>query len=649
MNYYEVLVTTSRYHGSEPLTYHSDITLRTGHIVMVPVINSSCPAIIIRTVKKPLFKTKAIQSLLVTKELSRASLSLFTWLQEYYPSPLSTAASLLIPSQFLVKKQNTIETKQKSDSKPKPLAARPRLTKEQDNALSKIYSSNTWTFLLHGDTGSGKTRIYSELIDKAVSQGKSAIVLTPEISLTSQLSTNIQNHTTADVLILHSNLTPKEKRELWLTIHFAQKPQVIIGPRSALFAPVEKLGLIVVDECHDNAYKQDQSPYYSALRVAGALANIHGARLIYGSATPSVTEHYIAEQKQIPILRMKSLAMGGDRSPDICVIDAKDRSNYTKSSHISDRLIASIATSLQNGEQSLVFLNRRGTARLVMCQDCDWQALCPHCDLPLTYHGDSHLMLCHTCGYKQQSVLSCPVCASPEIIFKSIGTKAIASQLQRLFPEAKIKRYDTDNAKQDRFEHHYKQILNKDVDILVGTQMLVKGLDLPSLSVVGIVAADTSLYFPDYTAEEQTFQLLTQVIGRVSRGHRQGTVVVQTYDSSGTAQTAALQKDWESFYNQQLSERRKYMFPPYCYVLKLTCSRKSRTAASNAAVRLKKLIETLPLRATIIGPAPRFNERVHGNFNWQIIVKSKQRSDLLNVIKRLPANWSYDIDPTNLL
>lgn len=645
MYYYEVLISAYQFRGTGHLTYTSEDALKTGTVVLVPMKNKDFPAIIMGSVLKPKFSTKKITRVLYDCPLPAATIKLIEWLRSYYPAPVSVIAALVLPANTLIKKtsQPLMNTEGSEVTKLPPL------TSEQKNILNCIINARHSTFMLHGDTGTGKTRVYIELINRTLKQNKSAIVLTPEISLTPQLAQNIKRSTPAPVYVLHSNLTQKERRELWEKILYSTSPIVVIGARSALFAPIKHLGLIVVDEFHDPAYKQDQSPYYSANRVAGALANIHSATLIFGSATPPVTEYYIAEAKNIPILRMKQLATTRNTKTSTKIVDARDRSNYSRNTYLSDPLLQAISQSMNSNEQSLVFLNRRGTARLVACQNCDWQAECPNCDLPLTYHGDTHTMRCHTCGYKVPSVVSCPVCKSADISFKSIGTKAIEAHLRKIFPGARIKRFDTDNLKPDKFAEHYQSILAGEVDIIVGTQMLVKGLDLPKLSVVGVVAADTSLYFPDYTAEEQTYQLLSQVMGRVSRGHRNGTIIIQTNDPSGVAQISAIEKSWDLFYKKQLTERKKYMFPPFCYLLKLTVARKSQKGAISAAEKLCEQIKLLPIHAQVIGPAPRFNEKVGGNYNWQVTVKSKNRADLLKIITSLPANWSYDIDPTNLL
>lgn len=648
MNYFKVLVTTGKYHGSDSLTYSSENDYAVGQIVIVPIRGNKSPAIIIAKTSIPPFNTKPILSLLVTKALPKTSLELLDWIQSYYPTSSSTAASLFIPNNLFVKKTNDLE----NDSSQKVFgeeSSLPRLTHEQQQVIQGITTSKSKTFLLHGDTGTGKTRVYVELILRTLSLGKSCIILTPEISLTPQLMNMVQAHVPAEVIVIHSNLSQKDRRNIWLKILHATRPIVVIGPRSALFVPVNNLGLIVIDEFHDTAYKQDQSPHYSAIRVASALASTCNALLVFGSATPPVSEYFYAEMKHVPVLRMTSLAKNEHNKTTFHIINSRDKSNFTKNYFLSNELLDAIAINIQKKEQTLLFLNRRGTARLILCQSCDWQALCIRCDLPLTYHGDSHSMQCHTCGYRQKSVTICPVCRSTEILFKSIGTKAVESHIKSLFPEAKVRRFDTDNTKEESLEKQFNTVANGEVDVIIGTQLLVKGLDLPRLSLVGIIAADSSLYFPDFSSEEQSYQLLKQVIGRVSRGHRDGTVFIQTINPEGITQKAAIENNWEKFYNEQLTERQKYLFPPYCFMLKLTCSRKSQRSAENAALKLKAHIESLPLQAQVVGPAPRFNEKVRGLFNWQLIIKSKRRTDLIKIIKSLPSNWNYDIDPINLL
>lgn len=644
MYHYEILVASIKYRGSESLTYASEQLLSIGQTVLVPLRSGRVSGVVIKKVIKPKFPTKSIISVQIEQPLPPESLQLLAWITQYYPAPASSIVSLFIPSDLRLGVNQQPETLLGNSH---GLPTLPPLTDEQAQALTVLQDEKTT--LLHGDTGTGKTRIYLEQIRKVLVKGRSALVLTPEIGLTSQLSTFLQENLAQPVVVLHSNLTGAERRKLWQQIQGTNSPLVIVGPRSALFAPVSNIGLIIVDEAHDNAYKQDQSPYYHALRVAGKLAQIHKAQLIFGTATPLVSEYFILDSKKLPIVRLTQIAAGNLEPPVIKVVDARDRTKYSTNNYLSDLLLEGIESNLNKGEQSLVFLNRRGTARVVLCQSCSWQALCPHCDLPLTYHGDTHHMRCHTCGHKGSAPTSCPECGGTDIAYKSIGTKALVQILEKRFPNARIQRFDTDNTKSERLDKHYSAVRSGQVDILVGTQMLVKGLDLPSLSLVGIVAADTSLQFPDYTADEQTYQLLSQVIGRVGRGHRQGFVVIQTHNTSGAALQATLNKNWDEFYAQQLAERKQFMFPPYCHVLQLYCSRKSQAGAIKATKELADKLRTSGLKIDIVGPSPRFNELSRGNYNWQLTIKAKQRSELLAAIELLPSNWTYNLDPTSLL
>jgi len=647
MYYYKVWVASQRYHGAEPLTYSSNQKLESGTIIVIPLQHQNIVGVVDQSVSKPPFKTKSVLSVLDMPPLPQPSLKLLVWLLDFYPAPLGFITSQFLPSQ-LASKPRLPGPKKRSKATAK--LNLPPLTNEQKVALGAIQAtSKQHSYLLHGDTGTGKTRLYLELAQTTHKAHQDVLVLTPEISLTPQLVATFEQMFPGQVITLHSNLSVSARRSAWLRVLTATNPLVVIGPRSALFAPFRDLGLIVVDEAHDNAYKQEQAPYYQALRVAAKLADIHDAKFIMGTATPNVTDYYIAQAKGLPILRLQALAKGVQTRPNVVVVAAREKKYFTRSLHLSDALLQALEKSLQGGEQSLVFLNRRGTARLVMCQACGWQARCPVCDLPLTYHGDVHIMRCHTCGYKTNAMAHCPVCSSTDIIYKSAGTKSIVDELARLFPKARIKRFDTDNKKAERFEQHYETVVDGKVDMLVGTQLLSKGLDLPKLSVVGVVTADTSLSFPDYTAEERTFQLLTQIIGRVGRGHLPGTAIVQTYNPDSPIIQAAVTKNWQSFYQTQLAERQRFMFPPFCYLLKLTCTRKTQASALKTAQALRSQLENLRLPVQIIGPSPSFYEKTAQGYCWQIIVKAKSRHHLINVIKTLPSGWSHDIDPTNLL
>lgn len=654
--YYKVLVGSAQYHGSEALTYSSDADLPLFSVVHAPLQKMSALGVIVEKVSKPSFATKNILEIYDLPPLPAVLPQLVEWLRENYPAPLGVTTLSILPSQLTPKLIDEVSGLQHG---PKINDENlPPLTDEQKDVLTRI--NKTDTYILHGDTGTGKTRVYIELAKKVIASGKSVIILTPEISLTSQLKQNFENVFGERVIVVHSALTPKARQTTWLKIIKSSEPVIVLGPRSALFSPVKSVGLIVVDESHEPAYKQEQAPHYQAVRVASTLANLHKSILILGSATPSITDYFIAEQKQKPILRMKQSAQkmslkndSQNKNSEVTteIIDLKNRDNFSRSPYLSDKLIAAIKTSLNRGEQSLLYLNRRGTARVILCHQCGWQAVCPHCDLPLTYHHDIHQLQCHTCGFHQGVPTSCPECGNTEIVFKVVGTKAIEEEVRKLFPDARVMRFDTDNKKAERFEQHYEAIRRGEVDILVGTQLLAKGLDLPKLTTLGVVIADTSLTFPDYSAEERTYQLLNQVIGRVGRGHSEHErIIVQSYDPERQVIRSALASDYDSFYTAELAERQLFNFPPFTYALKLSCKMASSKAAEAKVEQFMYSIKKLGLPLLIDGPIPSFHARTAGKYDWQLIVKSRQRKALLRVISALPkSGWSYDIDPINLL
>jgi primosomal protein N' (replication factor Y) len=645
MFYHYVWVRSSRYHGSEPLTYSSKDRLAIGSIVMVELQKTLVIGFISGLSEKPKFQTKNIYNVLDIPPLPAQLIKLAAWVKEYYPAPIGIITQQLLPVGISDKQIN-------KDSvlflKPPKVDDLPPLTDEQSAAIKAMGALNT--YLVHGKTGSGKTRLYIELAVKAVENNVSAIILTPEISLTSQLSNNFRKVFGDRVLVLHSKQTDTQRKESWLHALRSKDPLIIIGPRSALFAPLAKVGLIILDEAHESAYKQEQAPQYQTSRVAAYLASLSRARLILGTATPLVTDYFLAEQKKKPIIELNKLAQKNIHpSREIVVVDRKDHSLFSRSPYMSQPLIECIESALTTKRQSLLYLNRRGTARLVMCENCGWQATCPNCDVPLTYHGDKHEMRCHSCSYHSLTPSNCPDCGYASVVFKTAGTKAIVLEAQKLFPNARISRFDTDNLKADSFEQNYEAAHSGEIDILIGTQLLAKGLDLPKLSVVGILLADTSLYIPDFTAQERTFQLINQVLGRIGRGHVPGKAVIQTYHPDHPILKYAIDSNYKDFYESELSSRQEFMFPPYCYLLKLTARRSSLRSVELAAEKLKDSLLSSGYKIKVEGPAPSFYERLQGKFQWQLVIKSKSRSELIKVIDNLPANWSYDIDPVDLL
>ena len=638
MFYYEVWPRSSRYHGTEALTYSWSSALPIGQIVTIPMQHLNVPGVVVARVSKPIsFAAKPLTAALDLPALPAPVLQLARWLQQYYPAPLGMITQQLLPE---ISKPDT-DLAPLTFTKPHT-ADLPPLTAPQINVLAAINKPDT--YLLHGVTGSGKTRVYVELAARALAAGRSSLILTPEISLTSQLAERFRAVFGQRVLVMHSQQTAMERRRVWQQILLAAEPVIVIGPRSILFSPLRSIGLIVLDEAHEPAYKQEQAPHYQAARVASYLRELHDAEQILGSASPLITDYFLADQRGKQILTMDALA-AGKRQAQVHIIDLKDRSQFPRSRWLSQPLIKAMSEALSQGQQTLLYLNRRGTARLVICESCGWQAECPTCDLPLTYHGDTHNLRCHVCNITQPAPSICPDCNQPSVIYKSIGTKAIVTEVQKLFPQARLARFDTDNKREEQFSQQYNTVKDGRVDILIGTQMLAKGLDLPRLSVVGVLVADTSLQLPDYTAAERTYQLLLQVLGRIGRGHVAGQAFVQTYQPNNPAIADAATANWPDFYKRELSDRKVFKYPPYVYLLKLSVRRASSSSAAKAAATFATTLRGVE----VVGPAPALREKVAGKYVQQLVIKSAQRSKLLDVIKQLPAGWSYDIDPADLL
>lgn len=647
MRYYEVLVGDSQFHGDNALTYSWDGSLVSGAVVRISLRSRSALGLLVREVPKPSFTTKPIAAVADSSPIPQQALSLLLWLKEYYPAPLGVIVRQFLPPTTAFPKPTKQPTEQTLKKPSRTTLALPPLTSDQKRALKTTQAPGS--YLLHGITGSGKTRLYVELARRVLTEGKSVIILTPEIGLTEHL-VQAFGALPEQTYVLHSRLTAAARRDIWYELLDSTKPVVVIGPRSALFTPLKNIGLIVMDESHDQAYKSDSAPHYRSDRVAAKLSQLHNAQFVSGSATPSVEDYYVAIAKGRPVVPLTSLATQSDHAAGTSTtVDLRDSSVYGRSRIISQPLLVALREALGRGEQSLLFLNRRGTASAILCSTCGWRALCPHCDLPLTYHGDAHTLRCHICGRGQPLPPSCPGCGQTEIVFKTIGTKAVVEEVERLFPTARLRRFDTDTTKLDQIEHQLEALHSGEVDIIIGTQMITKGLDLPKLSVVGILNADSGLVIPDYTANERTYQLIHQVIGRVGRGHRRGHVFLQTYNPDHPTIRAALAHNWSEFYEHELAERRAYAFPPFCYLVKLSNLRATSASAEKSAVALCKRLQELYPKIIIEGPAPAFHPRESGKYRWQLVVKSPSRTALLQIISLLPSGWTHDIDPVNLL
>lgn len=646
MHYYEVAPNQIIRATSISFTYHTDESLSVGQIVTIEVGKKTTVGIVLRSVNKPAYDTKAIAGIVEPRPLPEPLVQLALWMADYYGTHLALVLQTMLPT--------GLTKTRRQRSKPARQTVRSRttnvLTDEQQLAVQHIETMTPGTAILHGVTGSGKTQVYIESARRTLAAGSSVIILVPEIALTSQLVDEFSHHF-GDIILTHSRQTEAERHQSWREALESTSPRVIIGPRSALFLPAPGVGLIIIDEAHEPSFKQEQSPRYSALRAASVLAQLQDAKLILGSATPLISDYYLAKKAGRPIITMTKRAQTNAAPPMVALIDMTKKLNFSKHRFLSNKLLDQLNETFAAGNQALIFHNRRGSASTTLCENCGWQALCPRCFIPLTLHNDAHHLRCHVCGLTDRVPTSCPVCHHTDIVHKGIGTKLIESELRKLFPDKNIARFDGDSDVKESVEARYNELYSGEIDLIIGTQVIAKGLDLPALRTVGVVQADSGLSLPDYSSSERTFQLLAQVVGRVGRSHHATTVVVQSYQPTHPAVIDGLAQDYAHFYTSSLSERSRGFFPPFTYLMKLTCIYKTEMAAIRAAQAFAKSLRAqIPTEVQILGPTPAFYERQRDTFRWQLVLKSPKRSHLVAIIPLLPkTHWQFELDPLSLL
>ncbi|MBM7555506.1 primosomal protein N' [Halanaerobacter jeridensis] len=542
------------------------------------------------------------------------------------------------------------------------------LTSEQEQALNSIMeavnNNQSQTFLLKGVTGSGKTEVYLQAIDQVLEQGQGAIVLVPEISLTPQTITRFKGRFQEQVAVLHSQLSSGERFDEWRRIKNGEA-KIVIGARSAIFAPLSDLGLIIIDEEHETTYKQDDHPKYHAREVAIYRAGLKQAATVLGTATPSLEAYYRTQNEDYQLLELHNRI--DDRPmPEVEVVDMREELNRGNRTMFSELLQEEITTRLEEEEQAIVFLNRRGFSTFVQCRKCGYVMRCEDCDVSLTYHSNPPLLHCHYCDHKEKVPDNCPECGSKYIKYFGVGTQKVEEQLNELFPEANIKRMDVDTT---RKKGAYRRILSDfkehKIDILVGTQMVAKGHDFPNVTLVGVVTADTALNFPDFRSSERTFQLLTQVAGRTGRGDKGGEVVVQSYTPEHYSIQLAKEHDYKSFYEQEIASREATSYPPFSKLINFLVSAEDEDKVIKNAHKLGELvrgkIEILENNEIqVLGPVQAPLSKLQGKFRWQLIIKG-QELDLLREISDYAVTElrdmsisenvkvSVDVDPLRML
>ncbi|CAN5761253.1 primosomal protein N' [soil metagenome] len=529
-----------------------------------------------------------------------------------------------------------------------------------------IAADPTQGFLLHGVTGSGKTEVYFRLIAEVLESGKSAILLVPEISLAGQVIERATARFGDRALVLHSALDDRTRYDNWLKARSGE-PVVVVGPRSALFAPVPEVGVIIVDEEHETAYKQETLPRYHARTVARRLSRLHRASLILGSATPDVESTYRAAKGSWKRLNLTERV--GQRAvdrfggvgpmtipmPDVELLDMRTELRAGNASLFSERLRELMKQRLESGEQTILFLNRRGMSTFIQCRSCGAVSECPFCDIPMVYHRAGERLVCHRCGYRVPPVLRCVECGSTSVGYFGTGTQRVEQEVGGLFPGARVLRWDQDALRGgvshevllDRVQRHV-------VDIVVGTQMIGRGLDLANVTLVGVVNADTYLHLPDFRAAERTFQMLVQVAGRAGRRAAGGQVVIQTYSPDHYALSSAAGQSYERFYREEIAFRAKHGHPPFKRLVRLLVRDRDNETAEQRALDFAGEIEQYVLEhaeaqgVDLLGPAPAFAVRVRGQYGWQILLRGDAAPRVMGAI-RIPPGWIIDVDPVSLL
>jgi len=455
------------------------------------------------------------------------------------------------------------------------------LTAEQSAALSAIKASSACVQLIHGVTGSGKTEIYLKYIEEQLKVGKTAIFLVPEISLTPQMLSKLRAKFADDAAILHSGLSAGERFDEWQRLRSGEA-KIAIGARSAIFAPIENVGAIIIDEEHDSSYSSESAPRYSTFEIAKKRAEYNGCKLILGSATPSVETYMRAKNGEFNLIRLKN-RINAMPMPDVIISDMRREAKRGNNTVYSSALREELEKCLREKNQAILFLNRRGYSRSVICTECGYVAKCEHCDIALTYHVEENCLKCHYCGAKYKMLSSCPECGGRKLNYSGIGTERVVSDLKKMYPQARILRMDNDTA--GGKEGHYKilkQFASKEADILVGTQMIAKGHDFPSVTLAGIIDADMSLHFSDFRSGERTFQLITQVAGRSGRGATPGKVVLQTYDPQNSVLQFAIKYDYEGFFQNEISLRKAAAFPPFALIVRVMVTGEDETKTIEA-------------------------------------------------------------------
>ena len=649
------------------LTYHVpaslDVKAGVGMRCLVPIgeKRKNEAFIIGITDRKPPFKTKPILALPDALPIFSSVMLKFTKeLSDYYFYPRVKFLKASLPP-ALGKKGLRLEHSPKKNkfSYNKPPYS---LTKEQKDALSKIKPSiqknEHKIFLIHGITGSGKTEIYFESIFASLEKKKGAIFLVPEISLTPQMIRNFRQRFGQRLALYHSGLTAKQRRDEWLKIKTGEA-DIVLGVRSAIFAPVKNLGVIVIDESHESTYKQEENLRYSAIQAAFIRGKLQKSVVLMGSATPSIETYYRAKKNKYDLIKLHS-RIEDKQLPEVIIVDMNKERIEGNKNIISRRLQGAVKNTIEQGKQAILFLNRRGFSSVVMCRICGHIEKCKNCKISLVYHTSSNMLVCHHCNYSSEIPPVCPRCQKSYLYPVGIGTQKVEKEIKKLSPHFVVQRMDSDIINSDKTHKEiFDDFLEQKTDILVGTQMLAKGLHFPDVTLVGIISADTQLNLPNFRSGELTFQLLTQVAGRAGRGDKSGKVIVQTHHPDHYSIRCAVNYDFEKFYENELNFRKELDYPPFSQLISLTIKGPSENKVRKDAVILANMLKQNQKGIKFIGPGPCPAEKIRNKYRWRIIIKSKNKQALKKLMSELKKYWNkiphnnetllIDIDPLNML
>lgn len=647
----------------DTLTYEipEELTLNPGDLVNLSLKKKITTGLVLETHNNvPPFKTvKILNKTKLSPLLSKNQINLLKWLSKYYFCPLYKTLKLFIPKKIFLGKPPKVRAKKdeqiiRSNSK--------ELTKNQQEIISKISDKNQElnSFLIHGITGSGKTEIYVRLAKHYIAQEKQVLILVPEISLTPQTIEYFEKALEIRAAVIHSKLAEGEKCQFWQKIH-DNEIKLIIGSRSSIFAPFQDLGIIIIDEEHELSYKQDNSPRYEIHKVIEKMQELTpGIKAVYGSATPSI-ETTAKFEKSIFHLKER---IGDSVLPEIEIIDMRNEFHRKNFSIFSDRLQEEIAYTLSKKEQAILFLNRRGSASSIVCRDCGYKVQCANCEIPMTYHiktFGSPSLICHHCGKISTPPTICPECKGANIRFLGIGTQRIEADLSKMFPQARVLRADKDTtATKHGFKKIYEDFREHKADILIGTQMIAKGLDLPKVNLVGVVLADIGLNIPDFRTNERNFQLMTQVAGRSGRSSQKGKVLIQTYSPDNFTLAYVQKYDYENFFKYEITQRKLLNQPPYSQLAKIKIQNSSLQKCKEKTHKLESVI--LKLAQTVdqnddleITSYPAYITRLRGKYQYIILLKDRSNSCLPHkTLEKLPKEYiidtevKIDIDPISI-